>query len=425
VTDASSEGAAQPEVNGGADGAAEAKPVHRGRRRIRTILATLLIVVASILAPLAGITVFVRNQLLNTNRYISNIAPLTQNPAIVSAMSTEVTNALFTKVDVQQKIKGALPQKVGFVAVPITNALKTETYNVTQKFIASPQFEKIWLGMQRRVHNALVKVLLGGNAGNNSAVSSSNGKIVLNLQELAVNVIHELDQRGVHVFDKVPTSSLNPQIVLLHSKGLQGAQKVTRALNHLALFLPILFIVLYLLAIAISPRRRRAVMWCGVGLAIAMAVLGIILGLARSYLVSAAGNQLSPTAAGDLFDTVLRYVKTGLRISFAVGVVVALIAWLTGPSRPAVATRRGLARAWHWVRHDFARAGGWLEHNGGVVQGLLVGIGALLLIVLTPGFWWSLVIVVVTAVLVIAVRWSTRGKAPPPAAPTPVASGVS
>jgi hypothetical protein len=413
VADTSSSDEVVSTESGAAAPVEPTKAPKRGRRRIRTILATLLIVVASILAPIAGITVFVRNQLLNTNRYISNITPITHNPAIVASMSTAVTNQLFTRVNVEDQLKSALPPRADFIAPQLTNALKTQTEQVTTKIIGSNQFNTIWIGMQQRVHRTLVKVLVGDASG---TLTTKNGAIVLDLKQLATNVIHELDQKGVHVFDKIPVDKLNPQIVLIKSQGLAGARTVTRALNHLALVLPVLTLVLYLGAIGISPRRRRAVMWSGLGLAIAMAVLGIILGLTRSYLVSAAGQQLSPTAAGDLFDTLLRYLKTGLRILFAIGIVAAFIAWLTGPSRPAVAIRRGLARAWNWL------VGGnrWLADNGGVVQGVLVAAAAVLLVLLTPGWVWSLVIVAVTVLLVLVVRLSaSRGKA---AAPDAVAA---
>lgn len=393
MTDATSEETAKSDAVEGSDGT-ETKAPRRGRRRIRTILATILIVVASILAPVAGITVFVRNQLLNTNRYISNITPITQDPAIVAAMSTAVSDQLFARVNVEQKLKNVLPPRADVIAAPVASALQSQTYAVTEKVIESKQFNKIWIGMQRTVHATLVKVLIGSGS---AAVSSTDGNVVIDLRALATNVIHQLDQKGIHFFDKVPVDKLNPQLVLIHAKGLSGARTVTRALNHLALFLPILAVVLYLAAIGISPRRRRAVMWSGVGLAISMAVLGIILGIARSYLVSAAGHQLSPQGAGDLFDTLLRYLKTGLRILFALGIVVALIAWVTGPSRPAQGVRRAVAVSWHWA-----------EDNAGVVEAVLAGVATLLLIVLTPGWVWSLVIVLVALAVVLAIHFSSR-----------------
>ena len=49
-------------------GGAGADPV--SRQRWRTILAVLLIVVGCVLAPLAGVAVWARNQVTNTDRYV-------------------------------------------------------------------------------------------------------------------------------------------------------------------------------------------------------------------------------------------------------------------------------------------------------------------------------------------------------------------
>jgi hypothetical protein len=381
-----------------------------GKRRIRSLVAVILIVLGSVLAPIAGITVFIRNQVLNTDRYVSNIAPLSKNPAIAAVMATEVTNGLFAHLNVENEIKSVLPPKAAFVASPLTNALKSQTYNITNKVILSDRFNTIWLAMNRAVHKNLVGVLTG--TGGGAVTADKNGKVTLDLQTLTVNVVHQLDGRGITIFDKLPISKLNLQIVLLQSAGLVKAQQVTKALNHLALFLPALSFLCFAGAIAVSPRRRRAVMWDGLGLAASMAVLAIILGLARSYLISAsAGHQLTPEAATALFDTLLRYVKDGLRIAFAVGLLVALVAWLCGPARPVVALRRGIVRAYRFIERgirdhgwDLGPAGQWVAANKGGVQGVLVGLAVLLLIWTTPGIGGVLVIVLVTAALVVVVR---------------------
>ncbi|MFI7293097.1 hypothetical protein [Streptomyces sp. NPDC050121] len=52
---------------------------------------------------------------------------------------------------------------------------------------------------------------------------------------------------------------------------------------------------------------------------------------------------ISQPAAGSVFDTLTRFLRTSVREVVAVGVVVALAAWLTGPGRRA-ALVRGL---WH------------------------------------------------------------------------------
>ena len=60
----------------------EAGPGPAGRQRWSTILAVLLIVVGCVLAPLAGVALWARNQVTNTDRYVRTVAQLASDPAI-------------------------------------------------------------------------------------------------------------------------------------------------------------------------------------------------------------------------------------------------------------------------------------------------------------------------------------------------------
>ena len=70
----------QPGLTRDEGGPAGSGPV--SRQRWRTIVAVLLIVVGCVLAPLAGVAVWARNQVTNTERYIRTVAPLASDPAI-------------------------------------------------------------------------------------------------------------------------------------------------------------------------------------------------------------------------------------------------------------------------------------------------------------------------------------------------------
>jgi hypothetical protein len=398
-----------------AEGAGQtAAPKHR----LRSIFAVILIVVGSVLAPIAGITVWVRNQVLNTDRYVATIAPLSKNPAIASVAAAEVTKQLYSRIDLQSEIKDVLPPRADFVAAPLASAIKSQTQNVAYKVFISDKFNTVWVGMNRAVHTALVGVLTGNRNGAISA--DQNGTVTLNLQPLAQQVVHQMDQRGITVLDKLPISKLNMQIVLLQAKGLVQAQQLTKVLNHAALFLPLLSLLCFAGAVALSPRHRRALMWSGIGLAASMAVMAVVLGLLRSYLISAsAGHALTPAAAQALFDTMLRYLKEGLRILFGIGLAVAFLAWLFGPSRPARALRRAPVTAYRWVDKgireqgwEFGAAGQWVAANRGVTQGGLVGLAVLLLVIWgNPGIVGFLVLAIVTGLLVLVVR-NIAGKPP-------------
>ena len=386
--------------------------------RARSVFAVILIVLGSVLAPIAGITVWVRNQVLNTDRYVATVAPLSKNPAIASVMATEVTNQLFSHVDVQGAIKDVLPPRADFIAAPLSSAIKGATLTAANKVIASNQFNKVWVGINRQAHQALVGVLTG--SGTSAITANKNGKVTLDLRKLAEQVVKQMDQQGITIFDKVPLDKINLQIVLLQSKGLVQAQQLTQLLDHLALFLPLLSLLCFAGAVALSPRHLRALMWSGLGLAMSMAALAVILGLLRSYLISAsAGHALTPEAAQALFDTMLRYLKEGLRIVFAAGLLVAFGAWLAGPSRPAKAIRRAPAEFYRWADRgireqgwEFGAFGQWIAANRAVSQGVLVGVAVLLLVIWgNPGIGGVLIVALVTGFLMLVVH-NIAGKPP-------------
>jgi hypothetical protein len=88
----------QPSLTG--DGRGVAGPGPGSRQRWRTVVAVLLIVVGCVLAPLAGVAVWARNQVTNTDRYVRTVAPLAADPAIQAAIADQITTQIFTYLDV-------------------------------------------------------------------------------------------------------------------------------------------------------------------------------------------------------------------------------------------------------------------------------------------------------------------------------------
>ena len=73
-------------MTSGDERVAAADPGTAGRQRWRTILTVVLIGVGSVLAPLAGVAVWARDHVTNTDRYVRTVAPLARDPAIQRAI---------------------------------------------------------------------------------------------------------------------------------------------------------------------------------------------------------------------------------------------------------------------------------------------------------------------------------------------------
>ena len=79
--------------------------VKKGRARS----VVLLLVVAGLLSFLAVPVVYLRGEVLNTNRYVASVAPLNYNPVVADAIATRLTNELFKDLDVQHIVNTTLP----------------------------------------------------------------------------------------------------------------------------------------------------------------------------------------------------------------------------------------------------------------------------------------------------------------------------
>ena len=160
-----------------------------------------------ILAPLSVVSIWVRNQLLNTDRYVATVTPLASNPAIIDTAATQITNALFDNVDVQQAIEDAAPPRLDFVAAPLAAGLQTVVDRAAVRILSSDQFEKVWVEANRRAHDRLVKVLTG-----KGRLQTENGKVVLDLSSVVDSVRAELDGRGIKIFDRIPANKALVQL---------------------------------------------------------------------------------------------------------------------------------------------------------------------------------------------------------------------
>src|SRR5215212_7549818 len=73
----------------------------RRKFRWRSVLAVLLIVLGCVLAPVAGVAVWVHNQVSDTDRFVRTMSPLVDDPDVQNALTQKLTSTVFQYVDVQ------------------------------------------------------------------------------------------------------------------------------------------------------------------------------------------------------------------------------------------------------------------------------------------------------------------------------------
>ena len=369
-----------------------------GRQRWRAVVAALLIVLGCVLVPLAGVAVWARNQVTNTDRYVATVAPLASDPAIQNAITDQITTQVFTYLDVQGLTTQAvdalsqrsnLPPRVTSqlqaLSGPIANGIQGFTRTQIAKIVQSPAFADAWIQANRLAHAELVKALTGEGGG---SITVENDTVSINLAAFIATVKQQLVANGFTLAERIPT--VNASFVLFQSSDITRARSAFNLLTKLGTWLPIIALALLGLGVYVARDHRRALIGAGLGVAISM--LGLALGLAvfRSvYLDAVPASVLPHDAAAVLYDTIVRFLRAGLRTVFVLGLVVATGAFLTGQSVTAVRARQGITGAIGWLQGGAERAGwrtgpvgSWVATNARVLRIAAVAVAALALV-----FW--------------------------------------
>ena len=349
--------------------------------------------VACILAILSVFVAFARNEVLNTDTYVSTVTPLASNPAIQAAVAKRVSDKILAQVHVDQKVKRALPPRAGFLVTPITDAVAAATNEITLKLVESPKFEKLWVAANLRGHRQVVALLTGSKEG---ALQSSHGKVTVDLSQIEATVRKELDARGITVFNKVPKVNA-PTIVLFQSTQLVRLQGLIRLLDRLYILLPIVTLLLFAAGIVLTRNRRRGLVRAATGLALSMGLLLIIAAIARNQYLNSLSPSQSKPATTAVIDTVSASLLDTIRATFFVAAVVAIVAVVFGNAwiRAWLGDRRKPSWMTGGPVHDFVA-----DHRKGLQWGI-IGLGLLILVVWNQPTALVAVVVVLIALALV------------------------
>ena len=297
----------------------------------------ILLVLASILAFLAIFTSWVDRQALDTNEWVSTSGKLLEDKAISDAVATYAVDQLYANVDVTAVIKQRLPPDLQPFSAPASAGIRQFATQAAQQAIDSPRVQQAWRDANRIAHRQLVSIL----KGNNEAVSSQNGKVVLNLRPL---VLQLADRIGLK---KQLNQRLPPdvgQLEVADSKDLDTARTVVKIIVGLAWLFTFGSVALFGLAAYLAKGRRWMVV-LGYGLGLIAAGLAAI--VVRSALKGLFVDSLSNTEAAnvpaqhawDIGTSLLQSIATTVVIY---GVLFVIAAFLASPARSAIGIRRAL-----------------------------------------------------------------------------------
>ena len=381
-----------PEPPGGAKGRGAA-----AGRIARTTSSAVLIVLTCVLVPLTLIAVWVHDIVLDTDRYVSTVAPLARNRAVQDAAVARIAKAVDVRVngpDVTAQLgawlqsKGLPPkaaQALEGLGPQLDSAVDDTVHKAATRVVRSDRFAVAWEQANRAAHRAVVHALTGEGKG---AVNVNGGTVTLDVGTAVDSLKQQLKADGLSAASAIP--STDKQLVLLDSDQVGKVRKVSHALDVLGNWLPPLTVVIGAAGVLLAHRRRRALAWTALGAAFASLVVFIVLAAFRTYYLDhlpAAVN--SHDAAAAVYDTLIRFLRVSLVTTIVLGIVIALGAYLIGPGRLPVAVRTTSERTSdsvaQWAYHHqvrTGRAGVWTQRHR-----RWISLAALLVIAAVFAFW--------------------------------------
>jgi hypothetical protein len=226
---------------------------------------------------------------------------------------------------------------------------------------------------------------------------------------------------GFTLAEKIPT--VDRTFTLVQSDAVTKAQSTYRLLNVLGNWLPFVSLALVAAGVALARDRWRALMRGALGITASMVLLGAGLAIARTaYVSTTPAGILTPDAAGQVFDTLVRFLRTSMRAVALLGLVVALAAFLSGRSPSAARARGGLERGVARLRRsgeqatgrDTGALGTWLTGHRRALRVSVISLGALVLLLWSRPTAW---VVLWTGLVVVLALGVLELLSAPPAAP--------
>jgi hypothetical protein len=332
-------------VLGAPSDAPQPAPVARPARW-RRIVVPLCVVLGCILAAVSVAATWIKLTALYTDTYVDTVGPLVQDEAVTTALSTRLADKLFSSIDVETTVEDLLPQRAQALAPALVAIVERYAAELIDRVVESDQFQTLWVDANRVAHTQLVRILKG------ELVPNEARQVVLDFGTTLRDLDERLQERGIEL--PIDRDRINEagQFVVAKQQQLDEVRQAVTWLDRLAFILPILTVILFVLAIWLSPRRPRTIMWIGLGSIITFAVLAIVVRAVRRMVMNDISDPITRDAADAIWSQVLSGLRTQVVVAVLLAALVAIAGWLLGGSRAAVGSREGLRRGIARLRGD-------------------------------------------------------------------------
>ncbi len=298
---------------------------------MRRLLAAALALLAAFVLVLAGVAWWTSATALDTQRFVAVVGPVIDQPPVRTALATTMGDQL-----------------TSLIAVP---ALAPLVRSEVAAVVAGPGFDAVWYAALTVAHRDVVAALTGP-AGSAPTVSAPDGTVSVDLIQVVIQVVQALPASVTSLLGQGRTLHLSPgqtsatvraelaaylgrplpagfaTVPVASTSTLDQARTVVRALDGSVQVLAAVGLVVALMALVASRRRRHTVgqiaLWGAVLTALAYLGLQQVAGLAADAVPAGPVSPVVAAVVHALFDS----LRTPAVVACVAAVVVAVLGHL-------------------------------------------------------------------------------------------------
>ncbi|WEK60811.1 MAG: hypothetical protein P0Y60_16155 [Candidatus Microbacterium colombiense] len=396
-----------------------AGPPRHVRSRGWSVLSAVLIVLGLALGSISVVTSYAKNQLTDTEMFVSTFAPLADDPEVQGVVTDAVTGAITDAVDlpgltatVFDGLSGLdLPPRaasaLGLLQAPIAQGLQSLVRGTVEDFIASPAFSDIWAATLRTTHTQVLATMQ--NDPGAALTIAAGGSLELQLGPIIAEVRSRLLANGVTFAQAIP--AIDRSIVIVQDASLGSLTAIYAVIVAVGSWLPWVALALLTAGVFAARHRRRALVATAIAAGVLMGVLGLAIAIGRTIAAAAiAGGAVTAGAAEVIYDAVTAAAANTVLAIAVLAIAVAVTAWASGPARPARWLRETSGTVAAAARSAGDRRGittgaigRWIDRNHVLVLAAIATISAAVVLFTRPLSGSTIIATFVVAVLAVVV----------------------
>lgn len=309
----------------------------------RRIVAAILIILASLLAPFAVGARWAHSTITDTAQFAETVAPLADDPLVQQAVEAAVSEAIIDALDIEARLAqvGFLPD---VIVESVASGVNSAIENGVEEYVQGDRFGDAFITLAGGIQVQLAGLLERDGSG---AVTLQDGKLVLDTAVLADLVKAQLDARGVPYVGDLDAGIVKGEIVLTDSPNLQIAADALRIFMPVAQWLWLVVVVMLVLGVLLWRPRARGVLWAGLGLLLGGALTWVALDVGTAQLSQAATDPNLRALMSATTTILVQFLVNSLLVMMALGVALLVGGWLAGGTRSGRAVRDRIASAAH------------------------------------------------------------------------------